>query len=239
MFCGLCSNSFFPLLDRVKLKPFKRVPGLIAFGVVLMVCALRWENPVWLEKVEDMTFDARVRASLHFPSLAASNLAFVYINEQSVRKVWDGSLGYRFGLNWPRQVYARLLDELTAQNARAVALDILFGELRPDHNPVIVADGSLPDSDKFFAAHLRLAGNVILAITPEITPPALFETNPWALGDIATDKDPDGILRRAKAFRLYRRWHPAFLQVAADPDFGVDLRQGHVEPRRIILPRRG
>jgi len=35
--------------------------------------------------------------------------------------------------------------------------------------------------------------------------PALFATNALALGDITSDRDSDGILRRVKAFQDYRR----------------------------------
>ena len=48
------------------------------------------------------------------------------------------------------------------------------------------------DSDDFFALQCRLAGNVILAATPDLMPPGLFATNALALGDITTEKDSDG-----------------------------------------------
>jgi class 3 adenylate cyclase len=113
----------------------------------------------------------------------------------------------------------------------------LFGELRPDHPPVQMADGGLMESDDFFALQMRRTGNVFIAITPEVTPPDLFATNALAVGDIATEKDSDGVLRRVKAFRSYRLWHPLFKKVEADPGYGVDLRQARVEPGQIILPR--
>ena len=65
-----------------------------------------------------------------------------------------------------------------------------------------MADGSLMESDDFFALQMRRAGNVLIAATPEVTPPDLFATNALALGDISTEKDSDGILRRAEAFRI-------------------------------------
>ena len=36
--------------------------------------------------------------------------------------------------------------ELSEQGAKAVAFDVLFGELRPDHPPVQMADGSLVEN---------------------------------------------------------------------------------------------
>jgi len=128
----------------VKLKPVRLVPALIASGVILLVCILRFLRLDFFERLERMTYDIRVRAALHFPAPAATNLGFVFIDEESVRTVAHGSLGYSFGLLWPRQVYGRLVEELADQGARAVGFDVIFGELRPDqHAPVQMADGTL------------------------------------------------------------------------------------------------
>lgn len=222
----------------MKLKSFKRTPVVIACAVIAVVCSFRGLRLQFFEPLERMTFDARARTALHFPGPVATNLGFVFINEESIKKVWDGSLGYHFGLLWPRQIYGALIDELAQEGARAVAIDVLFGELRSDHPPVQMADGSIgPESDDYFAQEMRRAGNVIVAITPEVTPPDLFLTNAAAWGDISADKDAGGILRRAEAFRTYRRWHRAFRQMEADPDYGVDLAKARVEPGRIVLPR--
>jgi len=64
----------------------------------------------------------------------------------------------------PRQVYGRLVEELSAQGSKAVAFDVLFGELRSDHPQVQMADGGLMESDEFFASQMYLAGNVLIPI---------------------------------------------------------------------------
>jgi len=231
---------FFCFCFRVKLKPLQRTPALVAFGAIACLLLARWINPEVCERLERMTFDMRARAALRFPSTVATNLGFVFINEESVRRVRDGSLGLRFGLYWPRQVYGRLVNELAVEGANAAALDIIFGELRVDHPSVLMADGFPgPESDVFFATEMERARNVIIAITPEVTPPPLFLTNAAAVGDIFAEKDVDGVLRRACAFRIYRQWHPAFRQMEADPSFGVDLHRVRVEPRQVVLPRAG
>jgi class 3 adenylate cyclase/CHASE2 domain-containing sensor protein len=231
---------FFLQVPQVKLRAIKYLPGLVASGVILAVCGLAFLRRDWCERLECMSFDLRAREALRFLPPAGTNLGFVFINEESVKQVWGGTLGYRFGLHWPRQVYARLIDELTGQGAHTVGMDIILGELRPDHSPVQMADGQPgPDSDEFFANTMRRTGNVVIAITPDITPPELFATNALALGDISADKDPDGILRHARAFRIYRRWHAAFRQIEADPDYGVDLKRVRFERGQLVLLRNG
>ncbi len=224
----------------MNLKRIKLIPCLVAFSVILLVGLASLLKLDFFERLERMTFDMRAREALRFSPVVSTNLGFVFINEESVRRVWNGSLGYRFGLAWPRQVYGRVVQELADEGAKTVAFDIIFGELRPDHSPVQMADGTPPlDSDVFFAAQMKRAGNVVIAITPEVNPPALFATNAAAVGGISTDKDSfDGILRRARVFRIYRNWHPAFRQLEADPDYGVDLSKARVEPRQVVLPLR-
>jgi len=206
-------------------------------AILLCVCVVRLLQPDFLERYEAVTYDLRARTALHFPAPVATNLAFVAIQDSSITAVQSGRLGYRYGLKWPRQVYGRLVEELSAQGAKAVAFDVQFGELRPDHPSVQMADHRLIDSDVFFALQCRLATNVILAATPDLMPPDLFATNALALGDITTEKDSDGVLRRARAFRIYRHWHPLFRELEADPAYGVDLRKARIEANQIILPQ--
>src|SRR5580698_3784220 len=128
-----------------------------------------------------MTYDLRAKAALNFPTPASTNLAFVSIEESSISAVLSGKLGYSFGLLWPRQVYGRLIDELSTEGARGVGFDVLFGELRHDQqDPVQMADGSFMESDDYFASEMRQAGNVTLAITPGVQLPQEFVTNAFA-----------------------------------------------------------
>jgi len=199
-------------------------------GLCGVLTAARW--PL-LQRVEWITFDWRVRLAQLRPAPVAPNLGFVDIDDRSIAALKDGTVGLRVGLYWPRQVYGRLVQELAAQGARAVAFDVLFGELREDHPPVLMADGTQVESDQFFADQMARAGNVILAADRGMFPPPLFATNALAVGDIAAERDADGVLRRARAFQVYRQWHPAFLQAATE--FGVNLAQARVEPDRILL----
>ncbi len=218
----------------MQFKPIQRTPALLAVAILLCVCVVRLLRLDFFERLEGVTYDLRARTALHFPAPVATNLAFVAIQDSSIAAVQSGRLGYQYGLKWPRQVYGRLVEELSAQGAKAVAFDVQFGELRPDHPLVQMADTNYIDSDAFFALQCRLAGNVILAATPDLMPPELFVTNVLALGDITTEKDSDGVLRRVKAFRFVRRWHPLIERVAQK--YGVSLSDILIEKDRIVLP---
>ena len=219
----------------MQFKRPKRTPVILALTVLACVCGIRLLNPDFLDQLECKTYNWRVQAAQKFSPPVASNLAFVSMEDSSISAIRHGLLGRPYGLYWPRHIYGRVIEELSAQGAKAIAFDVLFGELRPDHAPVEMADGSLIESDDFFALKMRQAGNVILPYTPQITPPDLFETNSLTLGDISTEKDSDGVLRRVKSFNL--KWHAAFKSAARQ--FGINLNQARIEPDRIILPQPG
>ena len=232
----MCCSGFFVFLPGVKLKPFKRVPVFIAGGVILFVCVLRIINPGLFQRLEDITYDARVRAALKFPAPTATNLGFIFINEKSLKLVLenkDNSIGFSAGLYWPRHAYGRVIQELNAQGVSAIAFDIIWGELRPDQGVIETKEGQFPTSDEFCAGAMRGASNVVAAITREVTPPRLFITNAMALGDINTDKDADGVLRRVQIFRPWRKWHGAFRQI--EDELGFELDHARIEPSQIVL----
>ncbi|HEY4415637.1 MAG TPA: CHASE2 domain-containing protein, partial [Verrucomicrobiae bacterium] len=142
----------------MKFKRLKRTPLLIALCVLALICGVRGLRLDFFERLEQMTYDLRVRAAGHFPASAATNLAFVAMEESSIKAVKNGYLGYSFGLLWPRQVYGRLVDELATQGAKAVGFDVLFGELRNDHPLVQMADEiHYEESDDFFAEQMHRA----------------------------------------------------------------------------------
>jgi class 3 adenylate cyclase/CHASE2 domain-containing sensor protein len=233
---ALCLGTGFAYLPGVKLKPFKLIPGLIASGVILLVCLLCVLRLDWFERLERMTYDVRARTAARSSPPTAANLGFVFINDDSIRYVrTNRTIGLGFGLYWPRQVYGRLAEELAEQGARAVAFDVIFGELRHDHALVSMADGQFVESDEFFAHTMRLASNVVLAVDKGVTLPGLFATNALALGDVSKDPDRDGILRRAHAFVYYTNWHRVFRQV--EEEFEADLSKARVERGQIVFPR--
>jgi class 3 adenylate cyclase/CHASE2 domain-containing sensor protein len=249
----------------VNLQLRKHAPGLIAIGVIAMVSLLATLRLDFFERLERMTYDWRVRAALDFSPPVATNLGCVFITDDCIRAIGSGLLERRYGLYWPRHLYGRALQELSAQDARAVGFDVMFPDARPDHAPHRVAtdraadlegfltrsypnivisrfgingsEQTLAESDDFFAWQLKNSGIGLLASERGVRPLRLFATNALAVGDISADKDSDGVLRRAVAFRTYTNWHFLFQMAEADPEFNLDLNQAVVRAEKIVLPR--
>ena len=77
----------------MKFKPFKRAPVILAVSVLVFVCGVRLLQLDFFERLERMTYDLRVRTALHFSAPAATNLAFVSMEESSIAAVRNGKLG--------------------------------------------------------------------------------------------------------------------------------------------------
>jgi class 3 adenylate cyclase/CHASE2 domain-containing sensor protein len=212
---------------------------IIAALVILVVCLLETYRVAAFQRLEWMTYDWRVRLAHDYASHSpndATNLGVVEISDNTIAEVISGQLGYKYGLYWPREVYARALEELSRQGAKAVAFDVLFAEQRPDHPEVPLSHGVSISSDDFFANQLKDSGNAILAAGQGILPDPLFKTNAWCTASMDADKDLDGVLRHDQAFKEYRDWDPIINQLAAYRD--LDLAETKVEPGKITFYRK-
>lgn len=214
------------------------LPILICTAVTACVAFVEWlgdrEWTTPFQRVEWITYDWRVRLAADQDSIVATNLGLVAISDDSIETLLDGSLPYQFGLQWPRQVYGRLINELSTQGAKAVGFDVVFGELRPDH-PGVVIDGELIPSDVYFAREMARWNNVVLATEKSLLPPDLFRTNAWSLAEVSAKRDMDGILRRAHAYSVANVWHPVIQR--ASSLFGWDLGKARLENGRVLFPR--
>jgi adenylate cyclase len=74
-------------------------------------------------------------------------VVLVYLDDDSFQ-----SLGQPYDRPWDRGLYARLLERLTAEKARAVGIDILFSDPNTD----------FPDGDARFAQAIKANGRVVL-----------------------------------------------------------------------------
>ncbi|MGZ4986443.1 MAG: CHASE2 domain-containing protein [Limisphaerales bacterium] len=222
----------------MQLKRATSAPVLIAASVILLVCLLEIFQVRFLHQLELHSYDARVKMarSLEHKLSSATNLAFVEINDQTIASINNGLLGQKYGLYWPRHIYGRALKELSTEGAKAVAFDVMFGERRNDHAPVMMHDGSEIGSDEFFARELSASGNAILAADKDLMPHRYFRTNAWSVANITVQRDSDGVLRRDQPFKDYRLWHPFVLQLANE--YNLDLARTVLETNKIIFARK-
>jgi len=202
----------------VRLRFLKSPTFFIAAPVILCVCILEIAHFPYINRLEWISYDVRVRLAHSIGSRAAgsaTNLGLVEINDKTIYEVKnDAHLDFTAGLYWPRNVYAAALKELTLEGAKAVAFDVILAELRDDQAAVASPDGvQMPDD--IFAAQLKQSSNVILAADNDEMPNAKFRTNAWGVANITVDRDADSVLRRDRAFQEYRLWDPAINQAAA------------------------
>ena len=139
-----------------------------------------------------------VRSSFDLPfalrgDLAVTNTAIIYLDEAS-----HSQLGQPMTAPWDRSLHARLVDQLSAQGAKAIVFDILFTDPAAD-----VA------ADERFASAIKRSGRVILtgnyqqrATTPgavarwEELPYEPFRNAAAAWGNANLAVDPDYGIRR-------------------------------------------
>jgi sigma-B regulation protein RsbU (phosphoserine phosphatase) len=126
-------------------------------------------------------------------NVAATNAVIVYMDEKS-----HTDLNQPFGAPWDRALHARLVEQLTAQGAKAIVFDILFTEPSTD-----------PSADEHFEKAIKQSGRVILGSNYQVreTTPGLvgrWEEVPYepflnaaiAWGNVDLIPDPDYGIRR-------------------------------------------
>ena len=112
------------------MKTRRLIPILLTSLVLGLVCGIQMlcqtrEGLPLVQKLEWMTYDWRVRLAAQASRPVATNLGFVFIDDDSVHSLLKGrDFPFRFGPLWPRQVYGLLLRELKAQDAQAVGFDV-------------------------------------------------------------------------------------------------------------------
>lgn len=125
MFSAKASASF---------KVVRKTPVLIGAAAIVLAWLLAlaprlWPSLTFLDRLEAISYDARVRMAVRHEAPCSSDLGLVSIDNDDLKSVNDF---YNYQWPWPRQMYGRLLSELAAQGAKVVGFDILFRELEPD-----------------------------------------------------------------------------------------------------------
>jgi class 3 adenylate cyclase/CHASE2 domain-containing sensor protein len=213
----------------------RKLPILLIAGLIISLVSLCevFDVPFFhsfSRTLEDLTFDLRVgfshRQSAANPNIA-TNLALVEITDDTITMVNKGTLGYRYGLYWPRTVYAEALQELTQRGAAAVGFDVLFDTRRPDDPNPIAADHTTLGADAYFADVIKNSGITLLGTEHGVTPDTLFQQGAVDLGNVGTDFDDDGVLRKDRPYVVYRVWDPFVTQIALS--LGLELDKTTVE----------
>lgn len=195
-----------------------------------VVTRLNEGNYEFSKRWEWDTYDWRVRKSFDRPNDVAGNLAAVFIDDESIQKI-NEEFGYEWP--WPRYYHGVIVEELRAQGATGVGFDVFFSETSDTVIKDLAGDDVI--SDVFFAEKMAEAGNVYLASRDGLAPAPGFQAVVAGIGDITADSDSDGVLRRAKPFKMYRAWHPVLLNAAEE--LSIVLDDASIEDGVLNLPR--
>ncbi len=203
------------------------------------------------DKLECITYDARVRMAASVPHLetSSSQLATMFIDDTAIERVNDGAMsafmapgwddgnleGLDFSVPWPRFMYGQLIREMKAQGATAIGFDIFFSELdRKSPETAVTIDDSLTvSSDEFLAYEIGAAGNIVLATEGDLLPKPLFANVSAAIGNIASRNDY-GVLRRVRAFGEYKAWHPTITNRVTS--LNLKLKEARFTNDLLIIP---
>ena len=143
---------------------------------------------------ENKTYDRRMFFASKYKT-ACDDISFIIVDQDSIDWAKEN---YGWGWPWPRQAYGKMIDFITAGNAKSVAFDILYTE------PSVYGN----DDDEAFALAEKNSGiviqplNVIIDYQKEIekSQPPIPQIKDAAamLGAVVSYKDEDDIIRRGR-----------------------------------------
>ncbi|MDB6130525.1 MAG: adenylate/guanylate cyclase protein, partial [Verrucomicrobiales bacterium] len=214
----------------------KHVQWVVAGGVLILVCLIEvlttyFPSVNFLDRFESITYDWRVQYAARRAHDVSTNLGAIFIDDDTI-KLLNEKLQFNYPL--PRQVYGKVIRELTAQGAKGIGFDILFAELHaPSPNTDVIENGHTNTSDQFFVEQLRHSPAILAVMGQtssnqwEALPPAdLFRTNASNIGHIISEADKDNVLRRTLPFRmdphLGRIWHMGIVLAAKQLQLDLD-----------------
>ena len=191
-------------MKRVAIGGQRRITlrGLVLFlcTMIAMVWLLQWSDAT--RKVDRLLHDNWVRS---YQRAVPSDVVIAAIDPRSLVALgrWP----------WPRDLQARLIEQLQLQGVRAVVLDILYVEA-----------SDIPENDKRLA---RAIASLPISILPVLTeggmgiivtespPITAFLRHVTDIGHIALPIDDDGIVRRINLKSGFSRSHWPALSLAA------------------------
>ena len=159
---------------------------ILGVGITLTVLLLAWVGPSPLLRLENIFLDLRFK--LRGERQAGQEVVLVAVDEKSLKEIgrWP----------WPRDKQAQLIEEIGADGARVIGLDIIYAEaevteyLRGLREIIATANAAgaaspavreilhkklmVADTDRLFVKSLHAAKSVVLAlplVVPETNPP--------------------------------------------------------------------
>src|SRR5579859_979931 len=134
---------------RYKL-PGQWVSGLIGAALVCGVgLFLLWSEGDQSRLLKQASYDWTLQLSLHArKSIADNRVVVVYLDEKSYI-----DLDQPQNIPIDRSLYAKLLDKMTVDGAKAVVMDVIFSDPGPD-----------AEADQLFTDALRANGHVVLGV---------------------------------------------------------------------------
>ncbi len=159
-------------------------PERVFFWLAIIILTLILIKGNWLWRLDLILYDAHLQL---WDRPSPDDIIIVAVDDESLKKLgrWP----------WSRDIHARLIDKLTKENVRAIALDIIFAEPSQYNKH---ADRKLADA-------LSRNGKAVLPVLVEQSRSGgqLIETLPIsilanatkALGHVDVELDQDGIAR--------------------------------------------
>lgn len=189
-----------------------------------------------VRQVEWITYDARMRlaSTMVKTNEISTNLATIFYDDGAIKKLNDGTYGYRVRWPWPRVIHGQVVRELAAQGAKGVAFDIFFSEEDPcqiEGENDVGAGGMT--SDQFFAEQVARAGNVTLSTEGNLLPAPMFREGAAAVGSVASVSDYT-VLRRANPYSEVLEWHPMVAEL--EKPIGLRLNEVVEHAGSLVIP---
>lgn len=114
----------------------ERLRYMLLAGAILAGCLLLlWRGQFFMET------RLRLNDIYYAPAQTSDNIIIIGLDDASLARYG------RTPAEWPREVYAELVDALAATNARVVAIDLLFSETDPDDDAFAAALADLRSSE--------------------------------------------------------------------------------------------
>lgn len=232
----------------VNFRWVRLAPGLVACTTIGAVSLLAWfaRDLPRLSQLEARTLDWRMRTAGGLRASAQSEVALVYLDDQTL-EVLEQRLGQT---RWPlcRSFYGHVVRELTAQGAACIGFDVFFLNEREDRpeERLRLSGGVTMGGDEYFGRVMKASNRVVLGCPSDgragvRLPFERMRQSALALGHCVGEPDGDGVHRRLRPFHLDARGERVWALglVMAAHRLGLDLSRAEVHARRLEIPGRG